>query len=460
MHLVKYGEGWTRRHFLDQLGKGIFAAGVLSPLMDVIGRNGNCDAAYPPELLSIDAYTKGKLKAGDVLNAENVDVVKDVLDPAAYWQIKHDGRLVDLAPTESNMTRMMPMPYLQATLSNKSKHKIFPDGNVYTLEGEPWIGGNPFPQPQSAAEVLWANTLSWGKHDTQAHPVLEFDTDADGNVLYEYASYGVEWQTVGRLTLDPHPYMSGRKSQLRIGASTMVAPGDVNGTGFLQVWAYDQHKLPGFYAFLPDTKRVRTYPVDQRFEPLFPGNTAFVTEIYMAGDPLLTWGNFKLVGKGPLLAGPSHNSDLDQPNWIHKTCGGKSGVKYWRTRMELIPEMYVVDMEPTSYPRAPIGKKRIWFDARTMYPATMISYDRQGKIWKQFEGGGDYYERKPGMKWIEGTPDHFVSWSHVHAHDLQSNRMSRSYYAQTVPGGYYATVDDPSLFNNFCTMEALERLGR
>jgi hypothetical protein len=35
--------------------------------------------------------------------------------------------------------------------------------------------------------------------------------------------------------------------------------------------------------------------------------------------------------------------------------------------------------------------------------------------------------------------------------------MSRFYYAQTVPGGYHATIDDPSLFDNFCTMEALER---
>jgi hypothetical protein len=87
----------------------------------------------------------------------------------------------------------------------------------------------------------------------------------------------------------------------------------------------------------------------------------------------------------------------------------------------------------------------------------MISYDRQGKVWKQWEGGSDYYERKPGMKWFEGIPDHFVSWSHVHAHDLQSNRMSRFYCAQTVPGGYHASVDDPSLFDNFCTMEALER---
>jgi hypothetical protein len=36
------------------------------------------------------------------------------------------------------------------------------------------------------------------------------------------------------------------------------------------------------------------------------------------------------------------------------------------------------------------------------------------------------------------------------AHDLQSDRMSRFYCAQTVPGGYHATVNDPSLFDNFC----------
>ena len=64
--------------------------------MDVIGRNGSLEAAYPPELLSIEAYTKGKIKPGDVLNAENVDIVKDLLDPGAYYQIKSDGRLVDI----------------------------------------------------------------------------------------------------------------------------------------------------------------------------------------------------------------------------------------------------------------------------------------------------------------------------------------------------------------------------
>ena len=79
MRAIKYREGWTRRHFMRQLAKGIVAAGMLAPLFDVIGRNGDCAAAYPPELLSIEAYTKGKLKAGDVLNANNVDLVKDLL---------------------------------------------------------------------------------------------------------------------------------------------------------------------------------------------------------------------------------------------------------------------------------------------------------------------------------------------------------------------------------------------
>ena len=185
MRLLKYTEGWTRRHFLEQVGKGVFAAGVLNPLMDVVGRNGSLEAAYPPELLSIEAYTKGKIKPGDVLNAENVDIVKDLLDPGAYYQIKQDGRLVDIAPTETDVTKLTPLPFLQATLANKGKHKIFPDGNCYTLDGKDWIGGNPFPEPQTAQEVLMANALSWGKHDTIAHPVLDWDTDADGNVEYQ-----------------------------------------------------------------------------------------------------------------------------------------------------------------------------------------------------------------------------------------------------------------------------------
>jgi hypothetical protein len=67
---------------------------------------------------------------------------------------------------------------------------------------------------------------------------------------------------------------------------TVLASADVSGTGVLQVWAYDQHELPGHYLYQPTIRSVRAYPADQRFEPQFPGNTFFVTEYHMAGDPL------------------------------------------------------------------------------------------------------------------------------------------------------------------------------
>ena len=108
MHLMKYTDGWTRRHFLGQVGKGVFAAGVLSPLIDVIGRHGTVEAAYPPELLSIEAYTKGKLKPGHVLNAENVETANMVAmfvgQEDAIKLFRQDAALLepkcDLARTE------------------------------------------------------------------------------------------------------------------------------------------------------------------------------------------------------------------------------------------------------------------------------------------------------------------------------------------------------------------------
>jgi hypothetical protein len=460
MRLLKYTEGWTRRHFLEQTAKGIMAAGVIAPLWEVIANTGKCEAAYPPELLSIEAYTKGKLKIGQEVNADNVDLVKDILSPGAYFEIKQDGRVVDLAPTTTDIGRLTPKPFLEATVRNKGVHIIGKDGNVWTKEGKPWIGGNPFPNPKTPQECLMANTLSWGKHDAFGGGIKEWDTNGPGDIQYTYEYYYVEWETVGRQVIEPKPYMPGHETQLRYFPLMVMAPEDQRGTAFLEIWAYDQHLFPQNYGYSPLLKRTRTFPVDQRFEPQLPGQVTFASEDWSTGDPLLTWGDFKLVGKGPLLTGASHCADLDQPNWIHKTCGGKTGQKYFRSRMELVPECYIIEMKPVKYPRAPISKKRIWYDARTLCPLTMTCFDRQGKVWHQYEGGFDYYERKAGMKWGEGVPDQFWAWTLCHAHDIESNRLQRFQIVQEVTGGYQTNVDNPQFFGDYCSMDSLRRLGR
>jgi hypothetical protein len=120
----------------------------------------------------------------------------------------------------------------------------------------------------------------------------------------------------------------------------------------------------------------------------------------------------------------------------------------------------VCEMEPVMYPRSPYSKKRIWYDARTLNPLTMITYDRQGKVWQQWEGGFDLYQRPQGVEWGEGVPDQFWAWTHVHAHDLQSNRMQRFQLVREITGGFKTDVDKPQLFGDYCSMTALRRLGR
>jgi hypothetical protein len=48
-------------------------------------------------------------------------------------------------------------------------------------------------------------------------------------------------------------------------------------------------------------------------------------------------------------------------NWKHGRHGGASGQRYFDNTYELIPEVYVVELEPVKYHWARYGKKRIWF---------------------------------------------------------------------------------------------------
>ncbi len=462
MRISKYTNGWTRRHFLEQTARGAAAAGVLAPLWDVICDTGSCEAAYPPELLSLEAYTKGKLKAGEELNADNVDIVKDLLDPIAYNQIKTDKRVVDLVPSTKDINRLNPPVYIEATMKNKGVHVLGPHGNVWTKEGKPWIGGNPFPEPKTGLETVAGMALSWGKHDSALHPIKEWDTSPEGETQYTYQFAFMEWQTVGRLVMDPKPYQPGHEDQLRYVPDLITAPEDQRGTAFLQIWPYDQRKFPLFYGYTPLLKRVRSFPTNQRFEPQLPGEVYFTSCAWHVGDPLLTWGNFKVVGRGPFLNGlqcPIYRN----PGWLYKTCGGESGDKYFRTWMELVPEAIVVDYEPVKYPRSPVSKKRTWFDARTLQPLVTNVYDRSGKEWLQWEGGFAWYDKAdnsvdwPTNQW---TPDKFWWWTHVHAYDIQSRRMSRLQLTPHIYGDYNIHLNDPELFGAYCSMDALRRLGR
>lgn len=457
MHIRRYKADYSRRHFLKQMGQGVLATGVLAPLWSTIGNTGSIEKAYPEELLSISAYTGGKISDGDTINADNVALVKELLDPIQYKQVAEMGRVMRMRPTTTDIMKLSPWEYIEATLRHQGQATFAPDGNVVTKEGKPWIGGNPFPNPTSAVEVFAGSTLSWGRHDVSFNAVKEYDLNPGGEVAYQYQCCWVEMSPVGRVSLDPMPYLPGHEDKLRYQSVFFVTPSDVRGTSYLNIWHYDQNRYPDLYGYLPAFKRVRRFPTNQRFEPLIPGSTMYLSDAWATGDPFLTWGNYKIVHRGPMLAAVSDSWNADSPNWEHTVHGGDKGQTFWDTDVELVPETIVVEAEPTGYPRAPISKKRVWFDARTMLPLCMVSFDRRGEIYRSFDGAFSVYEK--GDKKVMDGKHPYWSWTRVHAHDVQTNRITRMEQVKEVAGGYRTEANNPDVYDLYLTRSALRRLG-
>jgi len=457
MHVRRYDRDFSRRHFLKKLAAGVGTAGVLVPLWEAIAKDGDVSAAYPEELLSIENYTHGRINTGDEITAANVDLVKDLLEPIKYLQVATLGRRLKVAATTTDIMRLSPWQYMEATLRNRGKARFDNRGNVVTDEGKPWIGGNPFPDATSAVELFAGQTLSWGRHDAAFYAIKEQEVSPEGAVQFQYESGWAELSPVARVSMDPMPYWPGKEDKLRFQSIFFQTPDNVKGTAFLNIWPYDQHQFPELYGYVPAFKRIRQFPTDQRFEPMIPGSTLYLSDAWAAGDPLYTWGNYKIVGRGPILSAVSGGWNAEHPNWEHATHGGPKGVTFWDTLVELVPEAVIVEAEPVMFARAPISKKRVWFDVRTLLPLAMVSYDRRGEIYRSFDGAYALYEQN-GKSFMDGAHPYW-SWTHLHCFDSQTGRMTRLEQVRTVSGGHATSVNQQSTYDRYLTNAALMRLG-
>jgi hypothetical protein len=264
---------------------------------------------------------------------------------------------------------------------------------------------------------------------------------------------------VARTTLNPRPYLPGHDGMLRYSTFLLTAPQAVKGTSALNIWYYDQSKLPEFFGFLPDFKRIRRFTTNQRFEPTMPASNFNTTDTYMMGDPVLTWGNFKLVGKVPFLAAVSDRWWGEKDNWIVDRVGGQSGQRFVHTTVELIPECFVIDMEPVGYPQAPYGKRRVWYDPRSMNPVTALIFDRKGQILKNYINNVGIYETAAGVRWPD-KGDPFWGWTTTTIHNAQTESVSLIQPVQQIDGGFGPRVNDPATYEQFCTIPAVRRLGK
>ena len=463
MHIRKYDFDYSRRFFMEKTAMGLGGAGVLTSLWSEMAESGSAEKAYPEELLSIEAYTKGQIKEGDVIDADNIDIVQDLVDPMLYQEVKQDGRKFFIVGTDHEIEKMYPPFYLDATLKNQGQATFDADGNVKTKDGQPWIGGTPFPDPQNGNELIANLSLSWGRHDQDIFAIPTYALDREGNVNYEYHFVWAQQQTQGLVHPDTPGFGAGgypgHEDKIRLQSVWFTSPNDVKGTAFMNVWSYDQREFPDLFGYLPAFKRVRRFPTNQRFEPLVAGINLFLSDAWAAGDPMLTWGNFKIVGRQPFLGSMHRNWMPENENWAHPVVGGGQDTSYLYVGKSLLPEVLILEGEPTGYPRAPVSKRRVYIDARVLNYPQAISFDRRGDIWKSFEPGFAQYKKEGYEKLAsDGRPE--WSWNWVISNDIQSGRITRFHQAETCKGGWKSNWDmGEDLISNYMTQQAMRRLG-
>jgi hypothetical protein len=424
MRIKKYDFNYGRRALLEKVVLGIGTAGVLMPLWPLIANGADMSKAYPDELLSIEVYTKGKLKPGDVVDANNVDYVKDLLDPIGYHEVKNMGRKFHLVATTTEAEKLSPHDYLEASLRNKGQATFDANNNVVRKsDGGPWIGGLPFSDPQNGLEAIADITLSWGRHNFCSYAIRDWDIGPDGAVAYQYDFMWSEMNATARVD---DTVFQNHKDILRFQSVVFTAPQDTAGSSFLSTWPYDQRQFPELVGYL------------------------------------LTWGNYKIIERKPFLASVSNNWHGKNPNWETPTHGGPKGLTFFDTCKELVPEVIVLQKEPIGYPRSPYGKALAYLDARSGNFVGYNTYDRRGQVWKSHEpafslcvdGDVTYKDAKGHIEW---------TWGCVHSHDIQANRMSRFYHAKQLPAGprsVWGTPDtEAEYYQQWLTAQAMTRLG-
>ena len=460
MHIRKYDFDYSRRFFLEKTAKGIGGAGVLTALWPEICASGTIGRAYPDELLDIEVFTKGKVKVGDEINADNAHLIQDLIDPIVFQEVQQDKRTFFIQPSIDDATTLFPPYFLDATLRNQGQATFDDVGNVYTKDGKPWIGGLPFPHVRNGNEAIANITLSWGRHDKAIYATPAVVVDANGEQRYEYDWVWAEQQCAGLVGPDaPGPYLPGYEDLTRIQCIWFTHTFDVRGHAFLSQWKYDQREVPDLYGYLPNFKRVRRFPANQRFEPYMPGMNLYLSDAWASGDPMLTWGNFRIIHRGPML-GSTHFQWLpDNPNWEPPLVGGNRGISYYSVGKSLIPEVIVFEGEPVGYPNSPVSKRRVFLDARNMGPIMAVTYGRDGSPWKGLEGGGG--QRKTDTKEML-TRDGRAEWSWCWAisHDLQTNSVTRFHQGEQCHGDWKSRLDPrEDIVGAYMTKQALVRLG-
>ncbi|MBI4529163.1 MAG: DUF1329 domain-containing protein [Deltaproteobacteria bacterium] len=411
---LNYWHYWTRRDFLKKTG--VWAgAGLIQPVLSLIGEGKSIAAAYPEEVLSIEKYTKGRVKPGMTISKDNADLVKELCPEGLYAELTR-GAQIQIAATTTRADAVVPPYWVEATLRNKGQAVLDKKGQLWTKDGKPWIGGDPFPEPKSGVEGVWNSIFNFRRYDDVRSIAWELDVDSNGTVVRKGASFFTRIQAVGRVAVAPKPIIPQYKDELYRTILSVVEPFDSYGLAITTTNKYDATLLPDTDLYIPTLRRTRRVPSTQRFEPPRPYAAYFASDFDVHNDPLLTW-SWNLVARKPMLdASPANTGARAEGATKNSFIFPFTDDKFPRSTWELRPDVLIVEGIP-HIEGAPYSKKRVYVDAIYNRAQCADTWDKAGKLWKWFV----FFFGRTGVRDKTVTDHEVVDLTGISFADLQKD---------------------------------------
>jgi len=348
------------------------------------------------KLPTIADLTGGKVKEGDLIDKNNMDLVEEYLSEGNKEALRQ-GLVMRMADHKLEAYGGVPYVYKEATDRNRGKAVFDEDGTVtvwYEKQGVPWPGGYPFPTPETAKEVM-ANHKYGNVMDDFALAGWMLFINKEGK---HYKSLRMEayYVWVSTRSTEPHTW-PGYECQIYRKISFVTTPRSLKGFGSYGIRYYnDDKKYDTGHLYIPSLKRMlRVSPTT--WQEYVAGTDFTYGDATGFQEPLSTW-DFKFIGTKYFL---HHEFKSDFPLVDEKTLRFSPKVEFdagqrWpRLGYSIIP-FHVIEAKPKI--KHMYSKKLIYvYTEPYCKPDSMIplfdAYDQQGNIWKWYtQINGDYIE--------------------------------------------------------------------
>ncbi|MDY6861772.1 MAG: DUF1329 domain-containing protein [Thermodesulfobacteriota bacterium] len=416
---------------MESLSKRISGCFVMIFVMILFPLEGKTKENLP----TIEELTNGKVKIEDLVDKNNVDLVKEYLSSGVYEMIKK-GMVLRMG-TQIPPERFQPKAFKEATKRNRGKAVINEDGIVQLKDGSLWPGGIPFIEPKTGMEAMGNFKFGTVWDDLYHSPISLLYINKNGKRYKKVGQMHKYMYTNCRTQVPPLGTVKGYENILYKRLSVGTYPIEIKGLGQFTIRYYDDVKnYDTGFVYLPAFKRTIRVSATT-----WQDNVAGSDLVYGDGnafqDPYSGW-KFKLIKeKAYILASEMEAPFIyfDKEGEFDKRLKFDEGYKFPRIGWTIYP-MSIIEATPKI--KHLYSKKIVYLPIYPYWPAcTAIPladcYDRRNALWKPIvHFYGDHYL-------LDGEPYHVMYGGTYY--DFQTDHSTQMWYKEYFDTNRYKPED-------------------